>query len=75
MISHTIFKTSLLFYILNGISGRELNEIGSSVGQPKNVRDESNIINFFQMNFWYHDFFSYFSEVFSLFTIVSFPNE
>jgi len=59
MISHMIFKTSLLFSILNGISGREMNEIGSSmeqksVGEPKNVRDE---------------------KVFSLFTIVTFPND
>ena len=51
MISHMIFRTSLLFYILNGISGKEMNEIGSSmeqksVGEPKNVRDESNIIQF-----------------------------
>ena len=49
MISHIIFKTSLLFFIFNGISGREMNNIGSSmeqksVDQQKNVRDESNII-------------------------------
>ena len=56
MISHMIFKTSLLFSILNGISGREMNEIGSSmeqksVGEPKNVRDESNIIQMFKCIF------------------------
>ena len=48
-----IFRTSLLFYLWNGISGKEMNEIGSSmeqksVGQPKNVRDKSNKINFFK---------------------------
>ena len=51
MISHIIFKTSLLFFILNGISGLEMNEIGSSieeksVDQQENVRDKSNIIKF-----------------------------
>ena len=56
MISHMIFRTSLLFYILNGILGKEMNEIGSSmeqksVGEPKNVRDESNIIQMFKCIF------------------------
>ena len=71
MISHIIFKTSLLFFILNGISGREMNEIGSSieqksVDQQNNVRDKSNIIKilkwiFDNMTFSliFRDFFSF----------------
>ena len=71
MISHIIFKTSLLFFILNGISGQEMNEIGSSieqksVDQQKNVRDKSNIIKFLKWIFdnmtfslIFRDFFSF----------------
>jgi len=55
MISHTILKAFLLFYILNGIKGRDLSESPALDEKYTDLQREK--------------------KVFSLFTVVTFPND
>ena len=77
MMSNLLLKISLLFYIWNVVIAEQLNEMmqQKSTDLSENNRQKSKIIQFFLNEHLIQWSIFLFSEIFSLFTIVSFPNE